>query len=53
VNNEPTPATIEPADEVRPEVPEPDVAPPPLRILAADADLVCVDDACAPPDATR
>jgi hypothetical protein len=26
-------------------------SPPAIRILAADDDLVCIDDACAPADA--
>jgi len=35
------------------EADEPAAPPPPLRILAGDGDLVCVDDACAPLEPAR
>jgi hypothetical protein len=45
-----TPPTPDPA--VGDPAPAPSVVtPPPLRLLATDESLACVDDLCLPPDA--
>lgn len=54
MSNEQEPESLD-APVGAPIIPPLDLLPgsPPIRILAADDDLVCIDDACAPANAAN